>query len=183
MAGRMRFLLFGLCALLAACATVPGPEGLEAGGFHVTGRVSVRYGEEAATGRVVWRHTPATDDLVISNPIGQGVAQLERREGLYVLRTHDGERYAASDPETLTEQVLGWRLPLTGLPQWIEGAPMPGVPAQVVAAGDRPKELRQLGWHIEYLAWDEASGRPKRLQLTRDDLSIRLAIETWHTGP
>jgi outer membrane lipoprotein LolB len=74
-------------------------------------------------------------------------------------------------------------LPLTGLPQWIEGRPMSGVPAEMREEGKRLKELRQLGWRIEYLAWDEAAGLPSRLQLSRDDLSIRLAIEAWRTGP
>lgn len=167
---------------LAGCAALPSHEGLEAGGFHVTGRVAVRYGDEAATGRVTWRHTLQTDDLVIANPIGQGVAQIERRDELYVLRTQ-GQRYEAADPEQLTAQVLGWSLPLEGLPQWIEGRPMPGVPAQLRMADGRPQELWQLGWHIEYLAWDDVTERPRRLQLSRADLNIRLAIEAWHTGP
>lgn len=178
----LRRLVVGLSVLLSACASVPSHEGLDEGGFHVTGRVVVRYGDEAATGRVVWRHTRETDDLVIANPIGQGVAQIERRDDRYVLQTQDGERYEAADPEALTEQVLGWRLPLTGLPQWIGGQPMPGVPAQMESDGGRIKALRQLGWRIEYQVWDEASGLPKRLQLSRDDLSIRLAIEAWRIG-
>ena len=179
----MRRLFAVLTVFLAACAAMPSHENLDAGGFHVTGRVAVRYGDEAATGRVVWRHTLSTDDLVISNPIGQGIAQIERRDGMYVLQTQDGERYEGADPEELTEQALGWRLPLTGLPQWIEGRPMSGVPAEVREEGKRLRELRQLGWRIEYLAWDEATGLPSRLQLSRDDLSIRLAIEAWRTGP
>ena len=60
---------------------------------------------------------------------------------------------------------------------------MPGVPAETRAEGKRVKELRQLGWRIEYLAWDEVTGLPSRLQLSREDLSIRLAIEAWRTGP
>lgn len=169
-------------AVLAACATLPGSEGLDAGGFHMSGRVAVRYGDEAATGRIVWRHTVATDDLVISNPIGQGVAQLERRDGLYILQTQDGERYEAADPEMLTEEVLGWRLPLEGLPQWVAGRPMPGVAAEAEYENGRLKTLQQLGWQIEYLAYDEASARPSRMQLSRADLNIRLFVEAWRTG-
>lgn len=178
----VRALLVAATAALASCATVPGPEGLDAGGFHVSGRVAVHYGDEAATGRIVWRHTAATDDLVISNPIGQGIAQLERRADLYVLQTQDGERYEADDPELLTEQVLGWRLPLEGLPQWIAGRPMPGVAAATQYENGRLKTLQQLGWRIEYLAYDEASARPSRMQLSRADLNIRLVIEAWRTG-
>ncbi len=175
-------LLVAASAALAACASLPGHEGLDADGFHVTGRVAVRYGDEAATGRVVWRHTAAADELVIANPIGQGIAQIERRADLYVLQTQDGERYEASDPEVLTEQVLGWRLPLEGLPQWIAGRPMPGIAAEAEYEHGRLKTLQQSGWQIEYLAWDEANARPSRMQLSRADLNIRLVIEAWRTG-
>lgn len=173
------------CALvLGACATPnePTSEGLDPFGFHMSARVAVRYGEEAASGRVVWRHTQRTDDLVISNPVGQGIAELIRRDEQYVLRTQDGQRHDAKDPESLTENVLGWRLPLQGLPYWVRGEAMPGVPAETRKEYDRLAELKQSGWTIQYLAYDER-GLPTRLNLSRaEDLQIRLAVENWALG-
>lgn len=166
--------------LLAACATVP-PEALPPGGFSLVGRVAIRYGDEAASGRITWRHGHADDDLVISTPLGQGLAEITRRDGLYTLVTSRGERYSAADPERLTQQVLGFALPLGGLPDWVQGRPQPGVEAATRYDAGRLAELRQNGWLIDYSGGDERP--PKRVRLTRGDIDIRLVIDEWQLPP
>ena len=88
---RPGLLLAGLAAILASCAAVT-PEAPSPGSFSLTGRVAVRYGNEAASGRVSWRHSDTADDLIISTPLGQGVAEIMRRDGVYTLVTTSGER-------------------------------------------------------------------------------------------
>ena len=171
---------FVAALLLASCATVP-PETLPPGSFSLVGRVAVRYGEEAASGRVAWRHSPAADELVISTPVGQGVAEITRRDGVYTLVAATGERYTATDPERLTQQVLGYAVPLDGLPDWVQGRPAPGVAAVTRYDGDRLAELRQRGWLIDYSGSDERP--PKRVRLSRGDLDIRLVIDEWQLPP
>jgi outer membrane lipoprotein LolB len=173
-------LLATCAAVLAACAAVP-PEALPPGGFSLIGRVSVRYGEEAASGRLTWRHSAAGDELLISTPLGQGVAEITRRDGVYTLVAANGERYSAADPERLTRQVLGYALPLDGLPDWVQGRPEKGVEAVTRYDGERLAELRQRGWLIDYSAGDERP--PKRVRLTRGDLDIRLVIDEWQLPP
>jgi outer membrane lipoprotein LolB len=168
---------------LAACAALgPMPVGdPETGGFELSGRVAVRYGRESATGRVQWRHGAASDDLLITNPLGQGVARLTRGRGEVELRTSEGREYRAHDAETLTETVLGWRLPLDGLPQWVRAEPRPGRPVEVERdASQRVKVMRQDDWRIDYEAY--AGDRPSRLRLSRPDLEIRLVIESWQAS-
>jgi len=169
-------------ALLGACASIPAPVP-RTGEFAVVGRVAVRYGEEAASGRVAWRHSDADDDLVISTPLGQGISEITRREGVYTLVAADRQRFSASDPERLAEQALGYALPLDGLPDWLRGRAQPGVPAESRYDGQRLAELRQQGWTIEYLAYEDDGRLPKRLRLTRGALDIRLAIEEWQVAP
>jgi outer membrane lipoprotein LolB len=170
-------------ALLAACATAPAP--LPSGvSFELTGRVAVRSDREAASGRLFWRHGPAFDDLIISTPLGQGIAEITRHAERYTLTTADSRRISATDPEALTEQALGWRLPLAGLPDWVRGEAYPRAASEVRYGQDaRVQVIRQLGWMIEYLAYDERVGLPSRLRLTRDGLDIRLTIDSWATAP
>jgi outer membrane lipoprotein LolB len=172
-----------IVALLGACASVAPPQPAREGEFAVVGRVAVRYGEEAASGRVAWRHSDSDDDLVISTPLGQGIAEITRRDGMYALVTSDRQRFTAADPEQLTEQALGYALPLGGLPDWLRGRAQPGVPAQTRYDGKRLAELRQQGWTIEYLAYDDDGRLPTRLRLTRGAFDIRLAIEEWQVAP
>jgi len=173
-------LLAAAAALLASCAAVP-PEPLSPGSFSLAGRVAVRYGEEAASGRITWRHTAAADELLLSTPLGQGVAEITRRDGVYTLVAANGERHSAADPERLTRQVLGYALPLQGLADWVQGRPEQGVEARARYDGARLAELRQRGWRIDYSGGDESP--PKRVRLTRGDLDIRLVIDEWQLPP
>lgn len=161
------------------CAQLPerAPGEAASGGFEMTGRVAVRYGQDSASGRVQWRHTGATDDLLITNPLGQGVARITRADGEVRLETSEGQSYRANDAETLTEQVLGWRLPLQGLQDWVLGRPGPGVPVQAQRDNSgQLASLRQDGWEVEYQEYSHS--RPARIRLTRPGVDIRLVIET-----
>jgi outer membrane lipoprotein LolB len=172
-----------IAAILWGCAQLtPMPSGgPEAGGFELSGRVAIRYGEESATGRVQWRHSEDSDDLLLTNPLGQGVARVTRSGNQVELENSDGRKHLAADAESLTEEVLGWRLPLKGLPDWVRGRPRPGSPAAVVRdAQQRVAELRQDGWRVEYEEYAEE--RPARLRLTRPDMEMRLVIDSWQAS-
>ena len=185
----MRFALFWLCLLLAGCATLEEPQ-LPAGpaptgeAFYLSGRVAVKYGTQAASGRITWQHEAQSDELLFSAPLGQGVARVLWRDALATLITSDQKQYQASDVETLTEQVLGWRLPLAGLSDWVRGRAAAGAPAQTQPdATQRPAELRQSGWLVEFLAYSGENGLPSRLRLSREDVEIRLVIDAWRAAP
>ena len=183
----MRSALFWVCLLLAGCATIeeqPAPAGPIGDAFHLSGRVSVKYGAEAASGKITWQHDAAGDDLLFSTPLGQGVARIVRRDDLVSLTTSDHKVYQASDVETLTEQVLGWRLPLAGLPDWVRGRAAAGAPAQTrLDSSQRLAELRQSGWLVEFLDYKSGNGPPALLRLSREDVEIRLVIDQWQAAP
>jgi outer membrane lipoprotein LolB len=183
----MRSAFFLVCLLLAGCAAVeerPAPAGPVGDAFYLSGRVSVKYGAEAASGKIAWGHDTASDDLLFSTPLGQGVARILRRDGQVSLTTSDQKVYQAGDVETLTEQVLGWRLPLTGLPDWVRGRAAAGAPAQTRLDGSqRLAELRQSGWLVEFLEYKSENGAPALLRLSRQDVEIRLVIDQWRAEP
>ena len=183
----MRRALFSICLLLAGCAAIeqqPAPSAPIGDAFYLSGRVSVKYGAEAASGKISWQHDLASDDLLLSTPLGQGVARIVRRDALVSLTTSDQRTYQASDVETLTAQVLGWRLPLAGLPDWVRGRAAAGAPAQErMDSSQRLAELSQSGWLVEFLDYSGANGLPARLRLSREDVEIRLVIDQWRSAP
>ena len=151
-------------ALLAACAQAPinPPEGpLD---FELAGRIAARYGNEAFTGNISWRHAKGGDEMLISTPTGQGVAQILRQGDAVLLRTAEAREYRASNSESLTERVLGFPVPIAGLADVLQG---------------RPAELESRGWKVEYQERD-TEGRPTRLRLTNTGIELRLAISQWN---
>lgn len=154
-----------LAAFLAACAQIEikPPEGpLE---FSLAGRIAARSGKESFTGNISWRHARGGDEMLISTPTGQGVAQIVRQGDAVLLKTSEPREYRAADSEELTERVLGFRLPIEGLAETVQGRPSPALEAR--------------GWKVEYQEYD-AQRRPTRLRLTNGGAEVRLAIHQWN---
>ncbi len=171
----------GLIAALvtSGCAELkpaPQPESAE---FELSGRIATRYRDEAASGNVAWRHSRETDEMLITSPVGSSVARVARTGSEVVLTTADAKEYRANDAEALTERVLGFRVPLTGLAEWVRGRQVEGTPAAIVRGNDgRPASIEQNGWRVEYQEF-RADGLPVRMKLTYPGIELRLAIHDW----
>jgi outer membrane lipoprotein LolB len=168
---------FAAAVVLGACASLPGAGLPLPGGFELSGRVAVRHGKDAASGRIFWRHSNEADELLITSPIGQGIARISRERDQFRLVTGDRKEYRATDAESLTEQALGWRLPLDGLSDWVQARASPGRPAEIRGEPGNGLELRQDGWHVAYEEFRE--GKPFRMRLTREDVEITLVVDQW----
>jgi outer membrane lipoprotein LolB len=154
-----------LAAFVAACAQVeikPPAGPLE---FELAGRIAARYGNESFTGNIAWHHAKNGDELLISTPTGQCVAQIVRQGEAVLLKTAEPREYRASDSESLTERVLGFPVPIEGLADWVQGKPSP--------------QLEGRGWKVEYQDYD-AERRPVRMRLTYQGIELRLAITQWN---
>jgi outer membrane lipoprotein LolB len=174
----LRALAVAAALAATACAELTARAPDERVEFEFTARFAARYRDEAASGQLAWRHDRAADEVLISSPLGQGLARVTRRGDEVTLVTADDRRYAAADAETLTEQVLGFRLPLRGLADWVRARPAEGAPAQsTYDAAGRLAALEQHGWRIEYQEYE--AGRPARLRLRYPGLELRLAISEW----
>jgi outer membrane lipoprotein LolB len=172
----MRFLLLAVLLLLGACAQLETrvPEDVR---FDLDGRLAVRYGNEAFSGNLAWRHAASSDEILLTNSLGAGVARLVRNAHGIVLTTAEPREYRGQDAEALTEEVLGFRLPVAGLAEWVRGRP--GVDPRNVEYGDdgRLLSLEQACWRVEYLEYQDRL--PSRMRLTYPGIELRLAISQW----
>jgi outer membrane lipoprotein LolB len=158
----MRRLL--LVLLLSACAQVEVKPPAGPVEFDLSGRIAARYRADAFSGLLAWRHAADGDEMLISTPMGQGVARIVRQGDAVVITTSEGREYSDRDGEALTERVLGFRLPLAGLADWVRGRPSPA--------------LEERGWKVEYQERD-AENRPTRLRVTHSGVDLRLVISEW----
>lgn len=174
--------------LLAGCASAPPkaalrPAQTEQAAFALDGRIAVRYDGEHPSGGIHWQHDADSDDILMLAPLGVTVAHI-RRDASGATLEASGKRYAAQDSGELMQQVLGWRLPLSGLPYWVMGLPVPGSMASVERdAHGQISVLQQDGWNIRYTAYatQAADSLPLRMILQRDNVEIRLLIDEWKT--
>ncbi|HUQ74593.1 MAG TPA: lipoprotein insertase outer membrane protein LolB [Burkholderiales bacterium] len=146
--------------------------------FDIVGRIAARYRQDAFTGNLVWRHAGNGDEMLISTPLGQGVARIVRDGNAVELTTSDGKSYRAADTESLTERTLGFRLPLEGMADWVQGRFSADSPAKTEKSDDgRLRSLEQRGWKVEYQEYD--GQRPSLMRLTYQGIELRLAISQW----
>jgi len=185
-------LLLAGSLLLAACATTP-PAALPAReqirDFALEARYALRVtrpeqAPQSSGGRLSWTHSNGEDRLMIANPLGIGLAEIEITPSLSRLRTADGRNFESPDADTLIEDVTGQALPVTRLPAWLLGKA--GHETQVEKDADgRPSRFFEAGWQIEYAYDDATSGAlPARLNLNYgQEIELRLRIEQWKDAP
>ena len=179
-------LLLSSCAALQRPAPVPAVDAASVEAFQLDGRITLRVKKEGYPGRVRWQHSPNVDELWFYSPLGATVAQLRQDPSGAVLITSDGREHRAPDLQQLTFEVLGWDLPLGGLPYWVRGLAWPEAPKDEESFDDqgRLKQLSQAGWEVSYLDWAPAgvAGLPSKLDVQGERLRLRLLVEKWSVG-
>lgn len=178
--------------LLAACAGTPParPGGREQiRDFALEARFALRItppgqAPQSSGGRLSWEHKNGEDRLLLANPLGIGLAEIEIGPGLARLRTGDGKQFESTDPDTLIAEITGQSLPVSRLPAWLLGKTDRQTPVERDGAG-RPGRFVEAGWQIEYdYADGSADALPSRLTLSHEtDIELRLRIEEWKDAP
>ena len=181
-----------LLALLAGCTTlapvdVPSAPLVQAfiPSFEINGRISVRYDNDGFSGNLRWRHVYGEDEFVVQTPFGQGVARVTQNSQGATLQLADGQVFQAQDAESLTQQALGFRLPLAGMPRWVQAQAASGDAVLRHNADGTLGLLHEQGWEIEFLSYrvmGQAIGPPAlpdKLSIQNAELKLRLIIDEW----
>ena len=144
---------------------------------HVyTGRFSASVGRddrrEAVSGRFTLAASAGRTTLDLASPLGNTLARVDAGAGRATLTAPQADGTLATwqgdSPETLAESVLGYRLPVSGLADWIAGRPAPGRAARVSPATGPVQRIEQDGWVIGIDERFADGGAPRRLSLDRD---------------
>jgi outer membrane lipoprotein LolB len=152
------------------------------GQFTLQGRIGVQAEGKGFSGSLNWQHNPADDEIALYSPLGGQVASIKKTADEVTLIDAKGKRISAADTETLTQNTLGWKLPLTGLADWSIGRPTSSaVQASTLDEKGRLLTLKQDGWDIEYQNYSEQNGHflPGKIVLRSEKLNLKLLIEKW----
>lgn len=173
--------------LLGGCASPPlipsgALEGAAPVNWSFQGRVGIKTADQSLSGHIRWRHRADTDELLMTSPLGQGVARIERNADGVTLDVPNQAPRHSPDAESLTREVLGYGLPVSGLAWWIQAQPAPGRAFEIMTrdAVGRIAQFRQDGWVIDYLEYSiDMPVRPRKLVVAREGLEIRLVADDW----
>ncbi|KMZ12338.1 Outer membrane lipoprotein LolB precursor [Candidatus Burkholderia humilis] len=153
------------------------------------GRFAVTYNDQQGTqrnayGNFDWQETGDTVTLQLRNPLGSTMAIVTSSPSLATLELPNRQPVNAENVSELMQNTLGFALPVEGLRYWLQPSAAPNSRAQTTldpeANNGRPKEIKQDGWIIDYLAYATAPATGVKLvNLKRDEppLNIKLVLD------
>lgn len=203
MLARLQLILMtAVFSLLVSCASfAPAPSQADRtwqGRFALT-VTQADNGIQNNAGKFVLTRAARTLHLSLTSNFGTTLAVLNSGPEGASLVTADGKRTEAADAEELSEQLLGWRIPVDKLPGWLDGqalgrATQSGATpvtatglgsgqgsvsdagTSVAASASAPQIVHDGPWTIRYEAWNQ--GRPRRLQIDYPDrVVLRLVLQ------
>ena len=189
--GCLTFIAVGLagCASLGGSGRETDPGAAASAASYWSGRFSISVTEsghepkeERANGRFVLESGRGSTVLELFSPLGQTLASASIDAQGARLVTADGKIHEAGSAELLTEQVVGWRVPVGDLPRWLRGE----LDRPTEVSEGRPVSGMERGWTIRMEKWHPAG--PRRLALDRADpadraerrISVRLIVDDAH---
>lgn len=167
-----RLLLAGCVAVMTGCATTPQSlaDHTYAGRFSAVSTQADR--RETVSGRFNLEVRGARQTIDLSTPLGTTVARIEVGPDGARATGPQMQEVQGPDADALTERLLGWRLPVSGLPDWVEGRPAAGRTAHVERDGERVSLIEQDGWTVRLTEYFSGSRRPRLMVLERPATSI-----------
>jgi len=194
-----RVLLLSTVAFLQACVSIPADTSVKQVAsqilyqqhlqniasieqFTLQGRIGVQAEGKGFSGGLTWLHTKNNDDISLYSPLGGQVAGITKTVDSVTLVDAKGNNISATDAETLTQNTLGWKLPLSGLADWALGRPT----NSTIQSNTWDKlghliTLKQDDWDIEYQNYSNQNGYflPQKIVLRNEKVYLKLLIENW----
>ena len=205
------FALTALCLSLSACSTLTSPfsSGAAPSGqtvapyrdqVELTGRLNVVYQKddkpESATVNFNWQQTAQRTDVTLYSPVGSTLATIAVTPQQAVLTQSGKAPRSAPDVDTLSAQMLGWSLPVSGLRDWLQGHAVGADGKRFVASPANDSVTTKDGWRLRYVSWQDASDntpgalpQPRRIDAERnasaqaDAVSLRIVLDPATSAP
>ncbi|HEX6994220.1 MAG TPA: lipoprotein insertase outer membrane protein LolB [Gammaproteobacteria bacterium] len=152
--------------------------------WEMRGRIAVETGERGFPATFRWRQDGDVSTLVIRGPFGAGAVEVTGSPERMVV-TARGEQHVLEDPEQELSELLGWWVPVESLRTWLLGLPDPAYEADTrIGRANVLTALEQRLWRLEYEGYQLAEGVlvPRRIDMSHDELEVRLRIDDWTIG-
>ena len=150
--------------------------------FALKGRLGMVTQKQGFSGGIDWQHQISNDNIDVFSPVGGKIANIAKNPNGVTLTDQKGHSVSAQDAESLTETTLGFRLPLTGLSDWVIGRPSASkIDAAYWDETGRLTALKQDGWDISYENYTMQNGvdLPSKILLKSAKVNLKLLVEKW----
>ncbi len=150
--------------------------------FDLAGRIAISDGKDGGSGRFDWQQRGAAYSLRFTAPVTARSWRLEAQPGQALLIESNGAVRVANSAEQLLQRELRWHLPSDSLRYWVLGMRAPGAASDLTFdAEGRLAQLRQSGWEIRYIEFDDAHSPPlpRKLFARSGEHQVRISVRKW----
>lgn len=150
------------------------------------GRTVITQDKEGWNAGVNWTQKQDAFQIRLTGPFSQGGVDLQGDAQRVTLTLSDGEQYVADTPEQLLSEVIGLRLPVSALRDWVRGLPHRAleINAQELDEQGRLVTLAQEGWQVAFMRYVPVAGQqlPDKVFIEHADLNVRIVITSWRSA-
>jgi outer membrane lipoprotein LolB len=184
-----------MAAVLAGCATsnanlsTTTAVGAYRDTIDLSGSLSVSYQKQDGqpdrlNGRYTWSQRPGRIDVSLDSPVST-VARISVTPESATLTQANRPPQSARDIDALTQQALGWALPVAGLRDWLQGYATDAQGKRFAASPANNNVFTRDGWRLRFVDWQAgANGAPmpklinaeRSATATSGELSLRISI-------
>jgi outer membrane lipoprotein LolB len=179
--------------LLSACSALPPQTTAErnyAGRFSLAVTRDAGSEEEqhrAWSGRFSLAVAPNALTLDLVSPLGSTIARIETDAQEARLLVPDNGKVRVergTDAQALSQKVLGWSLPIEGMPDWVEGHPATARPYRTLPDVEGQNRFEQDGWTVTVeRPGDAHAGLRLQMDHPADDASPQMALRVVLDAP
>lgn len=200
-----RFSSLILCTItmvLVGCSSVPEQEAsyhvnwqqhqqdlTKLDAFKVTGKIGYQDPSHRQSLNFILTHASNYDELKLLTFFGQTVMTLQMLPSGSMITTSDGKVSTAPQANQLINELTGFSIPVSQLPDWIKGLP---TDADRTTLNDSntleslEKNLGNQNWRLNYLTYSAQMTPvkndlmlPSQLFLQQDKTKIKIVISKW----
>lgn len=152
--------------------------------WTLIGKIGVRTPDQNMSAAInQWVQNRELFDIHLSSTFfGLGHSRLVGNPVFITLLEAGEEPLSSDQPDDLLNKALGFPMPITALPYWLKGLPLPDqqFSAQYYDNG-LPKSMEQSNWSLSFDDYqlDQPLPLPGKIKLVQGDARITLVIKEW----
>ncbi|MCY4244488.1 MAG: lipoprotein insertase outer membrane protein LolB [Gammaproteobacteria bacterium] len=172
--------------------------------WELQGKLGVRTDDRGGAASLLWRRDGARHHIELFGPFGSNRVVIKQDNHSAALRDGANQTWRAKTAREVLFQSAGWHVPFEELTRWVVGLPAGGDGEgenETRDAAGNLSMLREAGWTVRYLAWDDAQNEfnlalPRTVYLSAsplvtaglvheksgrpvERLEVRLALKRW----
>ncbi|WGL16445.1 lipoprotein insertase outer membrane protein LolB [Microbulbifer bruguierae] len=154
--------------------------------WEAMGKLGVRSPKENGSANLTWQQANSNYRIHLSGPLGAGATIISGSPGGVSLQRGSEPAVFASNPAQLTEQIMGWPLPVTEMFYWVRGLAAPGaVSGQQKNTQGQLQSLQQSGWQLNFSGYQAVGPYqlPTKIKAATNQaagpVSVTVVIKEW----